>query len=304
MRKTKFIYKDLLFRIVVSILGAHIIVMNNQEDSFLEAVLTPSYLIAFASSFLISMILCYIVKCVTQKLDHRFNWEKNPGIRCLTQILFGLLIPFFIAFLLASIYFRFHGYWITETTYLDSEIQIIFIMLLFLNLCYLAFYYYQRVQHLKKMIPNAETMIFPEAEETPPIDELNQAQLTPTIKNDREIFLIHTPTKSIPIRVDQIAYFYRVNGCNFLRTKNGEDYTITETLKSITEELGGEQFIRINRQMVISFDSCRSYAAGYKEGTLALTLDPTFGNSEDAADRSIVSVSEDRVGLFKQWINR
>ena len=70
---TKVNYNDRYFRIVLSLLAAHIIVMYNETDSFLEALFTETYIRGVLASFVIAWLLTTYIHFISVRLDRRYD---------------------------------------------------------------------------------------------------------------------------------------------------------------------------------------------------------------------------------------
>src|SRR5581483_4625076 len=102
-------YNDLYFRIIISLIAAHIIVTFGAKESFFALLMAWYYYRDLALSFVIAFLLISEVYLVTVKLDRRFDWLKDTATRIALQSLFGLIIPSISAFLLAALYFGMLG---------------------------------------------------------------------------------------------------------------------------------------------------------------------------------------------------
>jgi hypothetical protein len=283
-------YNALFFRIGLSILAGHIIVIYAQPKTTFDALLSPSYYRALGASIVIAFILISYVRFINISFDKKLTWERHALQRTLYQFALGLVIPGIMAFLMAALYFQLNGINILHTVYLSIDFPFIMVMLLCLNLYYVILYLINRLRTVE---------VIKATYEPKPPEKENVL---------RETFLVHTPVKVLPLRTEQICYFFRKNGHNFVHTFGSDVYAIPESLKEIEDRFGGQHFFRINRQMVINFEACVSFRPG-KNKTLELTLRPPFSlkhRDEETHNGggSFVTVSEDRVQAFKDWMNR
>ncbi|HWV72854.1 MAG TPA: LytTR family DNA-binding domain-containing protein [Pseudosphingobacterium sp.] len=313
-------YKDIFIRIVLSLLAAHFIVTFGDEESIEQIISNFNYYNALLASFIISFLLLYIIWLFTRYLDTKFDWQQHTTKRIIAQIGLGIVLPAGVSVLLAWIYFRMYGYNISDTPYFSSDFPVIVLLLCLANLYYFIYYmifHFWPKGNMER--EEGETQVSVEKprpiEADKPMDITEAAfpdqQTAPvttpadyTGKVWREIYIVNTPTRSIPIKARDICYFYRTSGVNFLRTFKGEDFAIQENLKVIEEQFSPELFFRINRQMIVNFEACSFFGNGDKEGTLIIELNPAFSADKNEKDRAMATVSEERVKNFKIWMDR
>lgn len=268
-------YNDLRLRIIASVLAAHFIVVYGVEKTFFQILLTPIYYVAMAASITIAFILISFVRWIYLKLDRRFDWVGFPLQRTGLQMLFGLLAPGILAFVLAFIYFSLRGLNILDTLYLRFDYPIILLLILFLNLYYLAYYFYGRMRIAETMLPDS------------PVVATENSGTAP------KSFLVNQGVKNLPIPLDKIAYFFREGDLNFLRTLNGEDFPVSFSLDEIEQSLNEADFFRANRQMLVSKKACNHFEA-LPYNKLELFVDPKY--------KLPIVISQKRCRRFKAWL--
>ena len=115
------------------------------------------------------------------------------------------------------------------------------------------------------------------------------------VKEYRSRFLVYSGDSLFPILTSEIAYFLSEDGVTFLVHEGGKRYIINDSLDQLEEELDPKQYIRINRQFLMSAKAIhRVHSYGLQK--LKLTVKP-------ATDSDII-VSKMRASAFKAWLNR
>lgn len=109
----------------------------------------------------------------------------------------------------------------------------------------------------------------------------------------KQRFLIRAGNRLFSINVDEIAWFETRGRDIALRTYDGRDLYIDDTLNELERKLDPAIFFRINRQRLVAFDAIEDIRID--EGRYQLKL---------AADPSPVLVSRDRVAGFRKWLDR
>ncbi|HVX00980.1 MAG TPA: LytTR family DNA-binding domain-containing protein [Candidatus Babeliaceae bacterium] len=269
-------YNDLLFRIIISLVAAHIIVAFGATQSFFHLLINWKYYRSLLPSVVIAFLLISEVYLATVKLDKRFDWRDSTAARIGLQLLFGLTVPAITAFLLATVYFAAFGYNILRNTYyLEFDFPVIIILLLLLNVYYLAFYFFRRWQ----LSEQEKTIVM----------------IPQPAEKQKSVYMVHKGSKSVPIPLENICYFYHESSLNFLRTFEKEDFLITQPLDEVQKQLPDKQFFRVNRQMIVNFLSCKHFEL-LQYGRLELILNPK--------PKETVIVSQRRTKAFKEWFGK
>lgn len=109
----------------------------------------------------------------------------------------------------------------------------------------------------------------------------------------KQRFLIRAGNRLFSINVDDAAWFETRGRDIALRTFDGRDFYIDDTLNELERKLDPSAFFRVNRQRLVSFDAIEDIRID--EGRYQIKL---------AADPSPVMVSRDRVTHFRAWLDR
>ncbi len=109
----------------------------------------------------------------------------------------------------------------------------------------------------------------------------------------KQRFLIRAGNRLFSIQVDEVAWFETRGRDIALRSFDGRDFYIDDTLNELERKLEPGRFFRINRQRLMAFDAIEDIHID--EGRYYVKM---------AADPSPVLVSRDRVPDFRQWLDR
>lgn len=126
----------------------------------------------------------------------------------------------------------------------------------------------------------------------------DHSHLTEAPRSDRPTapikrFLIRYGDHFRVVEPDSIAYIHSLMKNTFLRTKEGRDLPLEESLDKLEKQLDPEKFIRLNRQLIVQLHSIKELLA-YSKSRVKVILDPPYG--EDAI------VSSERSAEFKRWL--
>jgi DNA-binding LytR/AlgR family response regulator len=95
------------------------------------------------------------------------------------------------------------------------------------------------------------------------------------------------------IEIKDVAYFYSSEKIVFMTLKEGKTYPVDFTLDHLENRLDHEQFYRINRKFLISYNSIAKMIS-YSKSRIMITLNPPCQDE--------VISSTERSGEFKEWL--
>ncbi|SFH37575.1 LytR/AlgR family response regulator transcription factor [Pedobacter insulae] len=261
-------YRDLIFRLIVCLIGAHIIILTGEDISTLKAFTIKSYYPVLAINYAIALILAWIVRRITIKLDRHFSWEVNLWLRFLMQFLFGIILVSLACFILVFIYFRSFDRSIMESDYMVYQFPLSIALIALLNSFYVIYYFYHRVKFLAATVTSNE-------------------------QSYRSYIAVLDGKQTISLPCEEIAYAYIIGREVLIRTWDKKDYLCDPNLDELEGHLDPNKFFRINRRLIAHRSACQSYQP-LEYGKLKIELVPV--PIED------VTVSQRKAGAFKQWI--
>lgn len=112
-------------------------------------------------------------------------------------------------------------------------------------------------------------------------------------EHKKERFLVRLNDRIIPVKVEQIAYFYSEDKTNYMMTFDRQRYIMDSSLDIINEELDSKQFFRISRSCIVSVKAISSIT---KQMGGRLKISPTPTCDFD------MTVSRSRVDDFLAWL--
>jgi two-component system, LytTR family, response regulator LytT len=110
-------------------------------------------------------------------------------------------------------------------------------------------------------------------------------------------FLVQYGQKIRKVEVNEIAYFYAMAKNVFLVTLKGHTYPVEYTLDSLEDILNSENFFRINRKIIINYNSIRNMIP-YSRSRIKIDLEPPPPKDIDPL------VSIERAPDFKHWMDK
>lgn len=109
-----------------------------------------------------------------------------------------------------------------------------------------------------------------------------------------QTFLVHVKDRIIPVRAEEIAYFYTANEKVSVCTLDNRVYPLDKSLDHIMSALPGDDFFRANRQFIVSRKAVADISVWFGS-RLALNL------SAPSPERIVISKA--RVPEFRRWIS-
>lgn len=106
-------------------------------------------------------------------------------------------------------------------------------------------------------------------------------------------FLIRFGDRYRVVEPKDIAYIHSLAKNTFLRTREGRDLPLDDSLDRLEPQLDPEKFFRLNRQIIVRYDSIKEMVA-YSKSRVKVVMDPPYG--DDAV------VSSERSAEFKRWL--
>ncbi len=107
-------------------------------------------------------------------------------------------------------------------------------------------------------------------------------------------FLIRYGDHFKVVEPKDIAYIHSLEKNTFIRTREGRDLPLDESLDRLEKQLDPEKFFRLNRQVIVQFDSIKELIA-YSKSRVKVLMEPAY--DEDAV------VSSERSAEFKRWLS-
>ncbi len=296
-------YRDLPVRLAGSFILSHYIEMLGREESLFYLLLQKFYYVDLFSGAAIAFVLWTTIRGVTRYLDRRAPWETAPLRRSLLQGTLGVFAPALLLHLLTYLQFTYLiGQRMEDTTWLTYELPVGVLLLILLNGYYLAAYFFYRYHQLRtQTVPGKPaTNPLPAPMTSPPPTPEEPLPVPPSPagepeKPKRKVFILQKGARSIPVRVEDIAYIHKAQEYNYLYTFGNEKYLMDESLDEAFAALEEKDFFRANRQTIISFRACQYYLA-LDYGKLEVFLQPP-------AEEPVV-ISQKRGPVFKEWMQR
>ena len=122
------------------------------------------------------------------------------------------------------------------------------------------------------------------------LSQLTQLSLSPKYKDK---LLIPVKDKLLPIGLNEVSCFYTADKNTYIYLRNGGSYPYAKTLEQIISSLNPAEFIRANKQFIISRDSVKDITIWF-DSRLLVTLDI------EVPER--IYISKNKASEFKSWI--
>lgn len=114
-------------------------------------------------------------------------------------------------------------------------------------------------------------------------------------KSFKNRFMVKLGENIISVKTEEIDHFKAEDGIVLFVNKQGKRYPVNYTLDQLEPMLDPTIFFRINRKIIIHIDSIQKVGSFFNN---RLKVNTAFIDGDDAV------VSRERVGNFKEWLNR
>nr|WP_319399042.1 LytTR family DNA-binding domain-containing protein [uncultured Carboxylicivirga sp.] len=111
--------------------------------------------------------------------------------------------------------------------------------------------------------------------------------------NYAEKILVPYKDQLLPINISDVSCFYTSDKNTFIYLNNGQKYSYSKSLEQIITTLNPDQFIRANKQFIVSRESVKNITIWF-DNRLLITLDT------EVPER--IFISKNKASEFKNWI--
>lgn len=114
-------------------------------------------------------------------------------------------------------------------------------------------------------------------------------------KSYKNRFMVKLGENIVSVKTEDIDHFISEDGVVLLVTKLGKRYPVDYTLDQLDQLIDPDTFFRINRKVIVHIDAIQKISSFFNS---RLKVTSTYISNDEAV------VSRERVGDFKQWLNK
>lgn len=225
-------YLSLRWRILLAVVVGMAMLLVGKRWAWISQVIFE-YPVSFLISALISVLLSFLLICwvhaVVCYLDRALDGWQKPGLRSLVQLSFGLILPVSVLFLIYYILIETFGPGMSRSGYARTEIWIVALLLLVLNLSYVIWYL-----ALERAAWQGPVSTHHDRDEVVP-------QMIP----------VEYRGTSVLIPTTEIAYIRRSSKLGLVYTPDGDIGTVDLTVKKLLDICDPKDFIELRRGHLI-----------------------------------------------------
>jgi hypothetical protein len=283
-------YRDTWLKIIGCLFIAHFIDVLGKNETTWQLLRQKSYYIETGSGFVIAFLICEYISCVVRWLDKTHDWTKKLVSRLVLQIICGVIVSGLFVYILVYLQFRFifnePG---IDKDWLLNEFPVTIVFIFVVNMLYTGYYFFAQWRNAESMIADLSRKISGE-QNREATGDIYQSQA-----DGKKFLLARKGINKIPVNPDQIAFVYKDETLNYLRTFTDETLIIDNTLEEVEHFLDANQFFRTNRQSIINLASLDSFSS-VENGKIKVIL-----NIKSKPD---IIVSQKRAPAFRAWIKK
>lgn len=250
---------------LISLFIANILILIGKDDLG-RLFKNPLHYLDMLVTFLSVYIILEFIDQVNLYLNKKFEWTKETFQRIIYQLLFAIIVPVLLSIFITFIQWEFIWHQdLFRDNYFKYEFLPQVLLILIINLFFVAVHLFNK-----------------------------------GISTEKEVNLSKTPFiigrkggKKIPVQVSNVSCIQLKQGIVFLITFEGEEFLLSENLDHFEKTLPSSHFFRVNRQLIINREACKSFASG-SNGKVNVVIFPAFAT---------IQVSQKRAANFRSWIN-
>lgn len=253
----------LKFQFLIALLMAIYLNSATQYKSIFALLQQQNFYEAVAFTFLLALGVLFWIAFINNYLDRFASWHQKTVLRLTAQILLGMGLPILLIYLAVVLYFKAVGADIYLSDYLILEFPMVQIMVITLNVSYpfipivIKILKPKKKHHLKAM-------------------------------RGRKFFLFE---------FTDIAYLLREGKEGYLVNKKAETYHIHYKMNELVDLVPSEQFVQINRSLLVNLDVIAGYKT-IKNAQCLLLLNISV------PDNLNLVVTRDRTKTLKELLNQ
>jgi len=257
--------------------------MEGQRKPFWFTLLDPNVFITIIFSIGIALILTGIVHWGTQLLDRYFPWVVNANKRLALQLLFCALMPIAIDLALVQYFFWLFRYDFEKSNYITTEFPLVKLLIYGLNVWYYLLYLRSQKTEVN-LLKNTDV-------EVKEIDHDNK-ELDPVL-TQVPLLAFHGSVgiNNRLFHVRDLNCFKRESNTGTAFLKDNTLWFIDFKTDELEEKLNPKDFFKINRNVIIGFDTIETYKNEGKGGRIILKSGIAFDGS--------LSITRIRYSKFK-----
>lgn len=275
-------------RVGLAVIVSLFIVLHGRWQEVLDALVAPSFYLAFGVSFSIALFLLWYVHSANRILDRYFPWDGIVAdrlwarvaklvFRCLLQLLVGVVIPATADLLLVGTYLNAIGEDMHTNGFLQFDFPVIVFFLVIMNGFYILV-----IGLLKEPKPQA----------------------TPEPEPAENIMLLTHAGTCVQLQIDtDILYCCRIGKRVAIHTKDGNIYYSSDSLGNMHETYRGAGLILINRSTLFNVLVAQGYKRGLRRDTLQVIIKDEYLKIPTMDNQTLFVVTKEHIQTFKTYFN-
>lgn len=247
------------FRMLFAFFMAILINTEGQHKPLSVLISQPNYWLAVGFSFVLGVLLIWMIHWLTKKLDLRLPWFTHLFRRIVFQLLLGVCLVLCFDYLVIRAYFWYFKMDFVKTGYMQVEFPIVRWMVLFMNAFYVAWFFAVSVRRSARRNAelNSELYGFYEVKEQ--------------VKGYQQLIEAKFGNKVVMVSPGEVACFEREENVGYVWMIYGSKYNIDLKMQDLAEILDPRLFYQISRSVMVSMNAVRGYnKVKNKQGELIL----------------------------------
>lgn len=123
----------------------------------------------------------------------------------------------------------------------------------------------------------------------------DEIQTSTKFVSEKKRFITYQKDEMIVLDMEEIAMFYLVENTVFVHLFSGKQYSLSQSLEELMQQLNEKMFYRANRQFIINIHAIKAIFL-YGKNQLKLVTEPQA--------KEMILISKNKVADFKRWLEQ
>jgi len=236
-------------RALLSVVAAHLIVVERQKKSVWVILHQLNYYVAMVFSVVVCIGLMYLVHFFTKRLDRRMPWMISWPKRGVLQLLLGVCLILLLDVILVRGYFWVFNNDFQKSGYMRIEFPVVRWMVVALNMVYVAWFFIENYNWRTEI--NSELVLKLR-------DLSGKMEVRSKYPKAMEVKL---GSKVLVVSLSEVVCFEREENVGYVWMDDGRKYNMDYKMQELAEIMDPALFFQTSRAVMFSV----SFIIGYEK---------------------------------------
>lgn len=235
------------YRLLIAFVLAHLINLEGQTKPWEVLMGQANYWVAVGFSFIVGVLLIWLIHWFTRKLDRSLPWTSRLLWRVPAQFVCGVVLILLLDYLLVRGYFWIFDADFERSGYMQVEFPMIKWMVLFMNVLYIAWFYGASFFRSSKVNQQLN-------------DTLSGYHELDRKKKEYQMQLeARIGSKVMMVDPAEVVCFQRDDNVGYVWMADGKKYNIDHKIPQLKKMLDPKLFFQISRSVMFSLGAIKGF---------------------------------------------